>query len=46
MFELFSVLQLFEEWKDDVGGFTSECIARQTYDDTVVSVRANLGLRA
>lgn len=33
MFELFSVLQMFEEWKDDVGGFTFEFITRQTYED-------------
>ena len=33
IFELFSVLQMFEEWKDDVGGFTFEFITRQTYED-------------
>ena len=33
IFELFSVLQLFEEWKKQVGGFTSEFITRQTYED-------------
>jgi hypothetical protein len=31
--ELFSVLQLFEEWKSDAGGFTNHFITRQTYED-------------
>ena len=33
IYELFSVLQLFEEWKEDAGGFTFEFITRQTYED-------------
>ena len=24
---------MFEEWKENVGGFTCECITRQTYED-------------
>ena len=33
IFELFSTLQLFEEWKDQCGGFTFEFITRETYED-------------
>ena len=33
IYELFSVLQLFEEWKENTGEFTFEFITRQTYED-------------
>ena len=35
VFELFDILRLFEDWKDDTGGFTHEYITRQTYEDLV-----------
>ena len=33
IYELFSVLQLFKEWKGEAGGFTSKFITRETYED-------------
>ena len=33
VFELFSVLQLFEEWKDWCEGFTFKFITRESYED-------------
>jgi hypothetical protein len=31
--ELFDVLKLFEEWKNEAGGFTKHFITKQTYED-------------
>ena len=33
--ELFDVLRLFEEWKEESGGFTKHFIPRQMYEDLV-----------
>ncbi|KAL7524454.1 hypothetical protein ACHAXR_000576, partial [Thalassiosira sp. AJA248-18] len=33
IYELFSILQLFEEWREDTEGFTHEFITRQTWMD-------------
>ena len=33
VFELFSILQLFEEWREQAGGFNKKFITRQTYED-------------
>ena len=33
VFELFSILQLFEEWRKEAGGFNEKFITRQTYED-------------
>ena len=33
--ELFDVLRLFEEWKEESGGFTKKFITQQTYEDLV-----------
>lgn len=35
VFELFDILRVFEEWKEDTGGFTKEFITSQTYEDLV-----------
>ena len=33
VFELFSILQLFEEWREQAGGFNKKFITRQTCED-------------
>lgn len=33
VYELFSILQLFEEWKKEAGGLTKKYITRETYED-------------
>ena len=35
IFELFEILRLFEDWKEEAGGFTDKFITRQTYEDLV-----------
>ena len=35
IFELFDVLRMFEEWKDECGGFNDKFVTAQTYEDLV-----------
>ena len=42
--ELFSVLHLFEEWKEQVKGFIPEFIMRETYEDLQRLIFGMVGL--
>ena len=35
IFELFAILRLFEEWKEEAGGFNEKYITKYTYEDLV-----------
>ncbi|KAL7538982.1 hypothetical protein ACHAXR_008930 [Thalassiosira sp. AJA248-18] len=44
IYELFSILQLFEEWKKDAGGLNKKFITRQIYEDLCWMVFGMAGL--